>query len=885
MTMSKNYTPLRSNVNLLGKLLGDTIRQAQGDSLLDRVETIRKLSKASRAGDDVSRQQLLSTLQNLSSDELLPVARAFSQFLNLTNTAEQYHSIAANGEDASNPQILAATLQKLKQHPRLNQQVVMQAVNDLSLELVLTAHPTEITRRTLIHKMVEINSCLQQLDNPDIASYERGYTMCRLRQLIAQSWHTDEIRKQRPSPVDEAKWGFAVVENSLWQGVTSYLRELDTQISQQFGQPLAVDFVPVRFTAWMGGDRDGNPAVTAAVTRQVLLLGRWKACELFLKDIQRLISELSMVQCSDALRELVGEAGGSEPYRWLLKTLRSQLSDTQSWLEAGLRGELLPKPAGFISHNQQLWQPLLACYESLHSCNMGIIADGELLDTLRRIKCFGVPLVRIDIRQESSRHSEVLSAITRYLAIGDYQSWSEADKQAFLLQELNSKRPLLPPQWQTDEATREVLDTCKIIAEAPEGSIAAYIISMAKMPSDVLAVHLLLKEAGVCSPPPVVPLFETLDDLNNANDIMRQLLAIDWYRHIIQGRQMVMIGYSDSAKDSGVMAASWAQYQAQEALIETCEQANVTLILFHGRGGSIGRGGAPAHAALLSQPPGSLRGGLRVTEQGEMIRFKYGLPAVAISSLFLYTCAILEANLLPPPAPQQEWRQIMDDLSQHSCSLYRGYVREHAHFVDYFRAATPEQELAKLPLGSRPAKRRPNGGVESLRAIPWIFAWTQNRLMLPAWLGAGYALQKAVDDGKRQQLQYMRQHWPFFATRLEMLEMVYAKADLWLADYYDQRLVEPALWPLGCELRDLLSKDIQIVLDVTNDSQLMESLPWIAESILLRNIYTDPLNVLQAELLFRSRQAEQQGKPVDAEVEQALMVTIAGIAAGMRNTG
>lgn len=316
--------------------------------------------------------------------------------------------------------------------------------------------------------------------------------------------------------------------------------------------------------------------------------------------------------------------------------------ETQAWLEARLKGQKLPKPAGLITQNEQLWEPLYACYKSLQACGMGIIANGELLDTLRRVKSFGVPLVRIDIRQESTRHTEALGEMTRYLGIGDYESWSEADKQAFLIRELNSKRPLLPRQWEPSEETREVLDTCKVIAEAPRGSIAAYVISMAKTPSDVLAVHLLLKEAGIGFALPVAPLFETLDDLNNANDVMTQLLNIDWYRGFIQGKQMVMIGYSDSAKDAGVMAASWAQYQAQDALIKTCEKAGIELTLFHGRGGSIGRGGAPAHAALLSQPPGSLKGGLRVTEQGEMIRFKYGLPEVTISSLSLYTSAILK---------------------------------------------------------------------------------------------------------------------------------------------------------------------------------------------------------------------------------------------------
>ncbi|GAJ89780.1 phosphoenolpyruvate carboxylase [Erwinia amylovora NBRC 12687 = CFBP 1232] len=870
---------------MLGKLLGDTIKDALGENILDRVETIRQLSKSSRAGNDAHRQQLLSTLQNLSNDELLPVARAFSQFLNLTNVAEQYHTISPNGEGAKNPELLAKTFQRLKQQPGLTEAAVHEALGSLSLELVLTAHPTEITRRTLIHKLVEVNSCLKQLDHNDLSDYEHAQIMRRLRQLVAQAWHTDEIRKYRPSPIDEAKWGFAVVENSLWEGVPQFLRELNEQVEAAFGYTLPVDFVPVQFTSWMGGDRDGNPNVTADITRHVLQLSRWKATDLFLRDIAVLISELSMSECTPEVRALCGNPEALEPYREIMKNLRSQLNGTQAYLAACLQGERVARPANLLISNEQLWAPLYTCYQSLQACGMGIIANGQLLDTLRRVKCFGVPLVRIDIRQESTRHTEAIAEITRYLGLGDFESWSEADKQAFLIRELNSKRPLTPRQWEPSAETQEVLDTCRVAAEAPQGSIAAYVISMAKTPSDVLAVHLLLKEAGIGYAMPVAPLFETLDDLNNANEVMSQLLSIDWYRGLIQGKQMVMIGYSDSAKDAGVMAASWAQYQAQDALIKTCEKAGITLTLFHGRGGSIGRGGAPAHAALLSQPPGSLKGGLRVTEQGEMIRFKYGLPEVTISSLSLYTGAILEANLLPPPEPKPEWISIMDRLSAVSCKMYRGYVREHADFVPYFRSATPEQELAKLPLGSRPAKRRPSGGVESLRAIPWIFAWTQNRLMLPAWLGAGAALQQAMADGQQDQLEAMCRDWPFFSTRLGMLEMVFSKADLWLAEYYDQRLVDKSLWPLGKQLRDRLESDIKAVLTIANDAHLMADQPWIAESIALRNVYTDPLNVLQAELLHRSRQQEAAGSEPDARVEQALMVTIAGVAAGMRNTG
>lgn len=673
--MNQQYSAMRTNVSMLGKLLGDTIKDALGEEILDKVETIRKLSKSSRAGNEDDRQQLLDTLQNLSNDELLPVARAFNQFLNLTNVAEQYHSISPHGEAASNPVALKNLFDRLKAK-NFSDGDIHKAVDELSIELVLTAHPTEIARRTLIHKLVEVNTCLSQLDHDDLADYERNNIMRRLRQLVAQSWHTDEIRKQRPTPIDEAKWGFAVVENSLWEGVPAFLREFNEQLEETIGTSLPVDSNLIRFTSWMGGDRDGNPNVTADITRHALLLSRWKAADLFLKDIQILVSELSMTEATPELQALAGGDEVVEPYRQIAKNLRSQLFSTLEYLERRIKGEKVLPPADLLLDNAQLWEPLYACYQSLIACGMKIIANGQLLDTLRRIRCFGLQLVRIDVRQESTCHTEAIAELTQYLGLGDYQAWSEDEKQAFLLTELQSRRPLTPRDWQPSDQTREVFDTCRVIAESPADSVAAYVISMAKVPSDVLAVKLLLKEAGCSLKLPVAPLFETLDDLNNAESVMQKLLNIPWYRDLIDDHQMVMIGYSDSAKDAGVMAASWAQYDAQDALIKLCEKEGVKLTLFHGRGGTIGRGGAPAHSALLSQPPGSLKGGLRVTEQGEMIRFKFGLPQVTISSLALYASAILEANLLPPPEPKAEWKEVMNSLSAVSCDMYRDYVRE-----------------------------------------------------------------------------------------------------------------------------------------------------------------------------------------------------------------
>lgn len=872
-----NHAALRANVGLLGQLLGDTIKDHHGTSFLDKIETIRQLAKSARQGNDDDQQQLLDTLKHLSDDELLPVARAFSQFLNLANVAEQFHTISRQTQHDKGAGPLSQVFERLK-NADISEDSIKAAVAELDIELVLTAHPTEVTRRTFIHKHVQLNDCLAALEL-NLPEPEKAELLARIEQLITQAWHSNEIRSQRPTPVDEARWGFAVIENSLWPALPNFMRQLDQQLQSQLGIRLPLDAAPVRFASWMGGDRDGNPFVTAKVTREVLLLGRWMASSLFLNDIQELVSELSMSQANDELYRQAEQS--DEPYRAILRQLREDLRETLMYLNARVQGQSTDA-RDLITTTEQLRQPLELCYRSLQDCGLGKIADGLLLDVIRKVACFGIHLLKLDVRQDGERHTQALAEISRYLGLGDYADWSEADKQAFLLNELNSRRPLLPRQWQPSADTQEVLDTCKVIAEHPQDAFGIYIISMAGAPSDVLAVQLLLKECGVNFPLPVAPLFETLDDLNNGAEVIEQLYKLPWYRGYLQGRQYVMIGYSDSAKDAGMMAAGWAQYSAMEKLVAVSDNEQIKLTLFHGRGGSLGRGGGPARQAILAQPPGSTLGGLRVTEQGEMIRFKFGLPKVAIDSLALYASAVLEANLLPPPEPEPQWRELMDTLAEVSCAHYRSLIRDEPDFVPYFRAATPELELGKLPLGSRPAKRKPNGGVESLRAIPWIFAWTQNRLMLPAWLGAHKGLEVVIAAGHENTLMAMNKRWPFFRARLDMLEMVFLKADSNLAAYYDSLLVPTELKPLGKRLREELQASMKLILQLKEEAELLSDEPWIKESITLRNPYTDPLNVLQAELLKRSRQHEGEIHPV---LDQALMVTIAGIAAGMRNTG
>jgi len=712
-----------------------------------------------------------------------------------------------------------------------------------------------------------------------------------LKQLISSAWQTDEIRQHRPTPIDEAKWGFTTIEQTLWNAIPKFIRELNGMVQAQCGQNLPLDVAPVRFASWMGGDRDGNPNVTHTVTQEVLWLSRWKAADLYVRDIENLRWELSIQQCSPEISEALGQPH-PEPYREYLRDTRTRLKATRHWLAEKLKGNDADDSL-VIKSKDELLQPLLTCYRSLMDCNLAEIANGSLLDFIYRVNSFGIELLKLDIRQESGRHRQAISAITEYLGLGNFETWTEQARQNFLLQELQSKRPLLPKHLNEPAGSliehpdvQEVFATMRTLAEQPSESLGAYIISMAEYPSDVLAVLLLQKEAGIEQALRVVPLFETLKDLDGAAATMSTLFNMHWYKQHIQGKHEVMIGYSDSAKDAGFMSANWAQYRAQEELTAVAQQHGVQLTLFHGRGGSISRGGAPTQQALFSQPPGSISGAIRVTEQGEMIRFKFGLEEIALQNLEIYTAATLEATLLPPPEPKQEWRDLMHQMTELSVQVYRQTVRENPHFVKYLRTVTPELELQMLPLGSRPAKRKVSGGIESLRAIPWVFAWTQIRLMLPAWLGTGAALNEVVDQGQRNVLDEMLAEWPYFQTLIDMLEMVLSKADAHVALYYESHLTQDEdLKILGTALRQRLQDAVQTLLSLKGESKLLSSNGVLDQSMKERKPYLLLLHLLHAELMKRRRLYLEQQQAENTPVDHALMVSIAGIAAGLRNTG
>lgn len=891
------HAPLRDDVRLLGSLLGNVLREQQGQIFFEKIERIRRLGKQARDGDKQARIELGRVLTGLSDKELLPVSRAFTQFLNLANIAEQYHRVRRRRahhwqkDEPAQPGSVRELFSRLMAK-NTEPKDLLDAIDTLDIELVLTAHPTEVSRRTLIKKYDDIAESLERLDHCGLTPLEREQELARLRRHVLAAWHTDEIRHERPSPVDEAKWGFTAIEQTLWQAVPEFLREFDGALFDATGQHLPPEKAPIRFASWMGGDRDGNPNVTHDITREVILLARWMAADLFWRDIDTLRADLSMDHCNAFLRKEVGDES-REPYRDYLRDVRERLAKTRTWADAALH-DPEADTTGIYQHSSELMESLRVCYDSLCETGLKDIADGTLLDVMRRVACFGVELLRLDVRQDAARHAQTVDAITQYLGIGSYEQWSEEERQEFLIKELQNPRPFLPEHLALNAENslaladvQEVLATFKMLAKQPKDSLGAYVISMAESPSDVLAVMLLQKKAEMPQLIRVAPLFETLSDLEGAAASMDALLSIPWYRDLLNNElgnhQEVMIGYSDSAKDAGFLAANWAQYRAQEALTEIAQKHGVRLTLFHGRGGSISRGGAPTHQALLSQPPGSIKGSIRVTEQGEMIRFKFGMKGIAIRNLDLYAAATLEATLLPPPAPLPEWRALMHEMTKVSLDVYREMVRDEPDFVRYLRTVTPETELQMLPLGSRPAKRKPTGGIETLRAIPWVFAWTQVRLMLPAWLGTGRALSTAMDKVGEAEIRNLEKEWPYFHAVLDMLEMVVVKADAGIVSYYEERLAgnDPALRTLGAELRRRLQTTINALIRIHEGRPLLESSPVLKRSISVRTPYTEPLHLLQAEIMYRRRLAGENNHDYD----RALMVTITGIAAGLRNTG
>ena len=908
MRVQDPHKAIRDDVRLLGELLGDVLRRQEGDALFQRVEAVRALAKqrrsASSSGAD-SFDALTGELAGVPIAEAVPVARAFAHFLNLANVAEQHHRVrrrrAYQRDPAAKPQ--PASIEEAL--PRLasasSPDDLYRATCSLQIELVFTAHPTEIMRRTLQHKYRRIAETLAERDRTDLTLREQEDLVEVLRREITAAWETEEVRRERPSPLEEVRSVLTVFEQTLWNALPQYLRALDRTLAQVTGRPLPLDAAPIRFGSWIGGDRDGNPNVTPEVTERACLMSRWTAASLYVPEIESLRGELSMSDASPELRSRVGQT--PEPYRAILRDVQHRLEMTRAWIGDRLKAAetaAMPAlravaPAEVYESAEDLAEPLRLCYQSLEATGNQLIADGRLADVLRRIATFGLTLVRLDVRQEAARHTGAIDAITRHLGLGPYAEWTEGQRIEFLLRALDHGKPIVPKRFKPADVVADVLETFRALARIHPDSLGAYVITMASRPSDVLAVAWLQQELGVRPARRVVPLFETAHDLGAAKETVTELLSLPWYRHWLTessaGRQEVMIGYSDSAKDAGRLSAAWELHKAQIGIVDACREHGVPITLFHGRGGSVGRGGGPTYLAIQSQPPGSVDGTLRVTEQGEMVQAKFGLPGIALRTLEVYTTATLEATLAKPHAPDAAWQDTMERLADSSCTAFRKIVHEDPTFPAYFAAATPVAELDALQIGSRPARRANGEGLASLRAIPWQFAWMQTRLLLPSWLGAEEITGDGLTDDDRTLCREMYRKWPFFRSTLELTAMALAKSDAGIAEYYDRQLVPAELQAVGDALRGRLTRATTALLSITGHSRLLEDNPVLSRSIDVRNPYVDPINLLQVELLRRVRQERRtSGERVArgdhaGALQRALLVTINGIAAGMRNTG
>jgi len=777
-------------VSLLGKILGIVVKEQEGLPLYNKIEEIRSLSKASRGTKNKKKiklnetrkfRQLISTINKLKPKESLVIARSFSKFLNFSNLAESLDSVhkidegniqKAQGTNAFT--ILEDGIDRLLKQKSISKEKFYQVAKTLKVDLVLTAHPTEVKRRTLIQKYTNVNNILEKFNKSRIFKLKniKIETLAMERNLheeITSIWKTDELKRSKPKPTEEAQWGLAVIEDSLWNAVPKICSRFNESVEAYTGKKLPIDFSPLVFGSWMGGDRDGNPNVTAKTTEEVVLLSRWEAANLYEKEFTKIIQKLSMHECSKELKKKVGDS--QEPYRAYLRPIRNKLKSTQKEIEIFLNEKKPLNESQLVQSVSEIINPLKVVYDSLCEVKCKAIADGSVLDLLRRAYTFGLNLAKLDIRQESNRHQKLIKNICKQLGLGDYQKWSEEEKISFLSKTYRSKRSLITRNISLDKEDNEVWSTFKMIAKLPRECLGSYIISMASNASDILSVMVLQKEAGMKSCLHTVPLFETLYDLENAHRVIKNLYNISWYLKHFQHKQEIMIGYSDSSKDAGKLAASWAQYCTQERLQKISNKHKVKLTLFHGRGGSVGRGGGPIYEALLSQPPGTVNCRTRVTEQGEIIQQKFGTESLAEYSLGTYIGSVLEATLSPPIKPKENWRKLMNDMSVISSYAYRSNLKKDKNFLEYYYHVTPQKILEHLFIGSRPTKRKKSQDIKNLRAIPWVFAWTQIRFILPAWLGTLEALNIAKEGKNKIILKDMLKHWPFFYAMMDMLDM------------------------------------------------------------------------------------------------------------------
>ncbi len=930
---------LQKRLQLVEQLWEAVLERECGKRLVDLLRRLRSIGSPEGQAPAIPSEDVLQIVEVLGLEEAIQTARAFALFFQLINIVEQHYERA----EESDLQVLNSKRQSVREFekfdrlfPHLQRQgvppgLLERLLQQLSIRMVFTAHPTEIVRHTIREKQRNFSHLLGQLDWAEQNSTWKSQILHeQLEEEILFWWRTDELHQVKPTVLNEVDYTLHYFEEVLFDTVPLVYERLERGLITGYPQLSQATGHFCTFGSWVGADRDGNPSVTADVTWKTACYQRDLVLGKYIESIKVLTKTLSVslhwgdvdTRLLDTLEqeqrhfpdiyEALSLRYRQEPYRLKLSYIQRKLELTRERNQLLSQSSLIhqmPEMAMAYGSAQDFLNELVLIRESLETSGL---TCRPLEHLINQVNVFGFYLAHLDVRQDSGYHEAALTEIFDYLRMlsKPYNEMSEAEKVEFLTSELQTRRPFLPIEATFSEKTQELIETFRTIRRLQQEFgveiCKTYIISMSRYPSDMLEVLLLAKEVGLYDPLSntgtlgVVPLFETVEDLIRAPQVMTEMFELPFYRSYLTSQgdlQEVMLGYSDSNKDSGFLSSNWEIYKAQQSLQRVVEEYTIQLQIFHGRGGSVGRGGGPAYEAVLAQPGRSVGGRIKITEQGEVLASKYSLQDLAIYNLETVTSAVIQASLLKNyPDDFQEWSLILEELATVSRRAYRSLVYEHPGFLEFFHEVTPIEEISQLQISSRPARRGGKKDLSSLRAIPWVFSWTQSRFLLPAWYGVGTALQEFVDhdpDYNLNQLRYLYREWSFFRMVISKVEMTLAKVDMQIAHHYVRELTSPEQAEQSMQLFDQIAAEMtrtrDIVLAITEHKQLLDNDPYLQRSVQLRNRSIVPLGFIQVSLLKRLREHQQarasRSRYSRAELLRGAMLTINGIAAGMRNTG
>lgn len=920
---------LRYWIRTLGNLLGETIIEQEGEEVFQQEEELRALAKAWRAGEQSAQSQITDLVSHLVEEppRALAMLKAFSTYFQLVNLAEEnqrvhilrQRAVVAHERGIAVAETIAHAVRRL-QAEGVDAGEMRELLRELLIIPVFTAHPTEAKRRTMLFKLKTIADILDELDRSDLLPSERSEKEEQLLENIVLLWQSDEMRDRPPTVMDEVRNGLYFFETTLFSLIPQIYEEMEKALVECYPDEKFDIPIFLRYGSWVGGDRDGNPNVNVAITEETLRTQKEVVLEQYKREVESLYNHLTtgvnragfssefieslrrdFMLVPDSEREVL-DRFEQEPYRQKLIMMFRRLEATrienqQSWKERKLNPRAYRNAGEFIAD-------LLLIRESLMQNKGERMARGQLSTLIRQAEVFGFHLATLDMRQHSSRHrSAMAEVLARYGLATDYEKMPEADRVAILSREIMNPRPLTA-RLDFSEETNETIGLFRLVRQAREvigpESIQTYIISMTTEVSNMLEVLLFARDAGLMGQIEVVPLFETIEDLRAAPKIMTKLFQnAAYHQHLTirENRQQIMIGYSDSNKDGGYLIANWMLFQAQRGLAKVCDQFKVKSLLFHGRGGTVGRGGGPANRAILAQPPESVRGRIKLTEQGEVISGRYSNADIAHRHLEqLISAVMLTSGRRPLYEKEAQWGEVMDGLSEDAYRKYRQLI-ENPAFLKYFHEATPLEHISMLNIGSRPTRRKASPAIADLRAIPWVFSWTQSRVNLPSWYGVGTALSHWVEGDKSNgdshseteqgerltQLSEMYQNWPFFHTVLDNVQMGLLKGDMAIASLYAELTDEETRQEVFSDLQAEYECTKRMILAVTGYTELMENESWLQRSIKLRNPYVDPMNYIQVAALKQLR--EQPDAPTAGALRAAVLLSVNGVAAGLQNTG